>query len=61
MSNQRLIIGSLGFGNREFRFSVRRPGRLGDAFTALGDQRRLQYRDVVWKGIKTRIHVLIES
>ena len=61
MSDQRLIIGGLGFGNREFRFGVGGPGCFGDAFTALGDQRRLQRRDVVWKGIKTRIHALIES
>ena len=62
MSDQRLIIGGLGFGNREFRFGVGCPGRFGDAFTALDDQRRLQCLDVVWKAAPRRESMpLIES
>ena len=60
VGDQGLIIGSLGSGHCQLRFSLCRPGRFGDALAARGDQRRLQRFDVVWKRIKTRIHAKIE-
>jgi hypothetical protein len=61
VGDQCLIIRSLGSGHCEFRFSVCRPGGLGDALTALGDQCHLQRFNVVWKCAMTRIHATIES
>ena len=41
MSNQGLIIGGLGSGNREFRFGVCCSSCFGDALAALSNERRL--------------------
>ena len=54
MGDQRLIVGGLGLGNREFRLDPRRPGRFLQALLARRRQRRPQCGNVVGQGLGRR-------